>query len=123
MSEQLKVTGRIKQIFPTETKSNFSFRILWLVIDEGSQYPQTIEIQFPQAKAELLDKHSIGQEVTVDFNMRGREWEKDGVTKVFNTVSAWKIASTGSGSQQTFSNNTTDAEKALMSDDGSSLPF
>lgn len=90
----LTVEGRVKQVFPAETRGTFTFRVLWLVIDEGSQYPQTIEVQFAQAKAALLDNVNEGDTVTVHFNLRGREWTKDNKTSVFNTVSGWKLDKT-----------------------------
>lgn len=88
----LRVTGTVKQVFPTETKGTFTFRMLWLTIDPTSQYPQTIEIQFAQAKTSLLDGVNAGDEISVDFNLRGRSWlSPQQEEKVFNTVQGWRV--------------------------------
>jgi hypothetical protein len=42
-------------------------------------------------KAEALNQYSPGDEVTVFFNLRGREVERNGETKYYTTLDAWKI--------------------------------
>lgn len=91
MSNQLTVNGIIKQVFPTETKNNFTFRVMWLTLDAGSQYPQVIEVQAAGQKTGIFDGLKEGDEVTCHINLRGREWTKDGKTSVFNTIQAWKV--------------------------------
>lgn len=95
----LQVTGKVKQVFPEETRGNFTFRMIWIVTND--QYPQTIEIHFAQQKTALLDGINTDDEVTIDFNLRGREWSKDGKTSVFNTVQGWKITKTQSALSHT----------------------
>jgi len=61
--------------------------------DNSGQYPQVISFQLAQDKGALVDGYNLGDEVTVYFNLRGREWTspKDGLVKYFNTLDAWKI--------------------------------
>jgi len=61
--------------------------------DNSGQYPQVISFQLAQDKVSLIDGYQLGNEVTVYFNLRGREWTspKDGLVKYFNTLDAWKI--------------------------------
>ena len=65
----------------------------FVLLDDSTQYPQPISFQVVQDKCELLDKHNIGDEITVNFNVRGKEWTspKDGETRYFNSLEAWKI--------------------------------
>lgn len=63
-----------------------------LVIDTGGEYPQLISIQFAQDNCSKLDTVSVGQEVEVSYNLRGRSWTNpQGETKYFNTIEGWKI--------------------------------
>lgn len=87
----MNVKGTIKQINDTQVISDkFRKRTLWLTTQD--QYPQTIEIQFTQDKCDVLNSYQVGQEVDISINLRGNEWtNKEGVTKMFNTIEGWKI--------------------------------
>lgn len=87
--------GKIKQVGTEEVISEkFKKRTIWL--DLEGDYPQTIEFQAAQDKCDLLNGLEVGQEVTIHFNLRGREWtNKEGVVKVFNTLDLWKVESEG----------------------------
>lgn len=65
----------------------------FVIQDDSSQYPQVISFQLVQDKCSLLDAYNEGDEITAHFNLRGREWTspKDGQTKYFNSLEAWKI--------------------------------
>lgn len=82
-----EVKGKVHTVFPVETKGNFSFRVLWLTTEYESQYPQLIELQFPQQKTDLLNNIKEGDIIEVGYNLRGRQWND----KVFNTLSGWKV--------------------------------
>lgn len=59
---------------------------------ENPQYPEFLKFELIQDKCELLDKLSIGQEVEVHFNLKGRKWtDPQGRIKYFNTLQAWRI--------------------------------
>lgn len=86
-----KAKGVIKSIAPTQ-QVNDKFCKRNFVIETADQFPQTIEFQLSQDKCSLIDSFTEGQEVEIDFDLRGREWTgSDGVVKVFNTLEAWKI--------------------------------
>lgn len=91
MSEQL--TGVIHSISETQNISDkFSKREFVIKEQSNPQYEQYIQLEFTQDKCSLLDNYQPGQEVTVNYNLRGRLWtNKEGVEKCFNTVQAWKI--------------------------------
>lgn len=88
----MKIQGRIKTIFATETVGQNGFQKRDLVITTDGQYPQDIIIQFAQGNCALLDNLQIGKIVKVLFNLQGREWTSpQGEVKYFNTVVGWKI--------------------------------
>jgi hypothetical protein len=85
-----------------------------------------------QDRCNLIDPYDIGDEINVNFNLRGREWTdpKTDTVKYFNTIEAWKIElvaktqtpvqqQTAKPSQQ---NNTT-AFSSNSNDDLDNLPF
>jgi len=82
-----QATGRVHRIFATEEKSaSFSVRDLVLEISDG-KFPQMIKFQLVQDKCALLDDYSEGDEVTVEFDLRGREWND----KYFTNLNVWRM--------------------------------
>lgn len=89
----MQISGIIESIKETQTISEkFSKREFVLTTEHKTQYPQSILMEFTQDKCGLLDKYAVGQEVSVDFNLRGRNWTNpQGEVKTFITLQAWKI--------------------------------
>ena len=90
----MEITGRIKLIRDTQVVSD-KFKKREFVITTDGEYPDHIQCEFIQDKCSLLDSYNVNQMVTVGINIRGREWTKDGVTRYFNTIQAWKISAVG----------------------------
>lgn len=55
-------------------------------------YTEHIKFQMVQDKCSLLDNINIGDEVEVNFNIKGNRFEKDGKVNYFNNLVAWKIS-------------------------------
>lgn len=90
----MEVQGKIKLIGETQTFGNNGFRKRELVVTTEEQYPQHIMIEFVQDKSELLNTYSVGQDVKVSINLRGREWTNpQGEVKYFNSIQGWRIES------------------------------
>jgi hypothetical protein len=92
-----ELTGRIVELAPTQQVSD-KFRKREFVIEyaENTQYPEFIKLELVQDKCELLDKFAVGQEVEVQFNLKGRRWtDAKGEVKYFNSLQAWKINAAG----------------------------
>lgn len=87
----MTITGNIKLINETQTfDSGFTKREL--VLTTNDMYPQDILIEFIKDNCETLNNYKVGQDVTIDFNLRGREWvSPKGETKYFNTIQGWRI--------------------------------
>lgn len=54
-------------------------------------YPQHVSFQVTNDKCSLLDALNVGDLITVEFNLKGREWNGPQGLKYFNTLDAWKI--------------------------------
>jgi translation initiation factor IF-3 len=88
----MEITGKVKLVGQEVQISN-TYAKRELVVSTEEQYPQHILINFTQGKCnDKLDKLTIGQEVKVGINLRGREWvNPQGETKYFNEIQGWKI--------------------------------
>lgn len=87
----LKVKNQEQQI-----SEKFKKREFVLTVDPTSNYPQFVSFQLTQDKCGLLDQFNEGDEIKVNFNLRGREWRtKEGELKYFNSLEAWKLESSG----------------------------
>lgn len=87
----MELTGKIKAIGELQAfASGFQKREVVIVTEE--QYPQPINIEFTQDKAEILGNYKIGDDVRVHINIRGREWTSpQGEVKYFNSIVGWRI--------------------------------
>jgi len=86
-----QVDGKLHKIFDTEQKSEkFRAREFVIEIVDGN-YAQMIKFQLTQDKCEMIDDHTEGDEITVHFNLRGREWNE----RFFTNLDAWRIESAG----------------------------
>jgi len=90
----MEVIGKLKVKFDTQKVSDkFQKREFILTTDLSTPYPQQVSFQVTQDKCFILDQFNEGDELNVQFNLRGREWQDKNTleTKYFNTLEAWKI--------------------------------
>jgi hypothetical protein len=87
-----KITGTVKVVNSTiQVSEKFSKRE-FVLTDNSGPYEQHISFQTTQDKCVLLDNVSIGEQIEVSFNLKGREWTSpQGEVKYFNTIEAWRI--------------------------------
>lgn len=57
------------------------------MVPDGS-YVQYVKIQFCQDYVDLLHDYKEGQKVSIEYSLKGREWQG----KYFTNVDGWKIA-------------------------------
>ena len=95
---QHAATGILHLIGQTQVVSD-KFSKRELVLKTDGQYPQFISFQLTQDKCALADGLRKDEEVTVHFNLRGREWaDPKGGVKYFNTLEAWRVEKIQGGS-------------------------
>lgn len=88
--ETIKITGQVFKVCNTIKKTDsFKMRELWLTY--GDKYPQTIAIQFNNAKTDLLNNITPGETVTVSLNINGRIFNGQDGQKVYNTITGWDL--------------------------------
>jgi len=105
---------------PIVERSNWKSRKVWVITEDNPDYPQTIEIEVSQDKINLFDSVKDGQSLTLQLNLKGREWTNpQGEVKVFNTLSCWKL------SKEEIDNVVSNLEKHTVNavEDLSDLPF
>ena len=88
MSDSLRLKGKVFQIGETQIVSD-KFKKREIVIDTPGEYSVKVPFEFTQDKCEYLDKYKIGEEVTIFFNIRAREWNG----KYYTNLNGWKIES------------------------------
>ena len=89
----MNVTGKLIEIFETaKIKETFQKREFVLEYATNPKYPELIKFEMVQDKCALLDDFRVGQDVSVDFDLRGRRWtDQQGKVKYFNTLQAWRL--------------------------------
>ena len=88
-----KAEGKVVKIFDAEQKSaSFQAREFVIEVADG-QYPQMVKFQLVQDKCALVDDYAEGDNIEVEFDLRGREWNG----KYFTNLQAWRINRAGEG--------------------------
>lgn len=88
----MELTGTIRAVYNTQVVSDkFKKREFVLTIEASSPYPQHLPMQVTQDKCNILDGYSVGDEVKVSINLRGKEFNGQNGVKYFLTIEAWRI--------------------------------
>mgnify|MGYP001208163283 FL=1 len=98
----MDISGKIKLINEIKEYGSNGFRKREVVITTEEQYPQDLLVEFVQDKCEILNSFQVGQNVKIDINLRGREWESpQGEIKYFNSIQGWRVEKLFSEDQNT----------------------
>lgn len=118
----MEVTGTLKTKFDTQKVSDrFQKREFVLTTEANTPYPQHVSFQVTQDKCNMLDQFNPGEEIRVQFNLRGREWNGPQGIKYFNTLEAWRIERiTGSNNAGTNQNTNTNTNQSSNNNSGGS---
>ena len=89
----IEVTGKLHVIQETKQVSErFSKREIVVEINDNPKYPQFVAFQLTGDRCSLADELHVGDQVRIEFSLRGREWRSpQGETKYFNSLDIWKI--------------------------------
>lgn len=121
----IEASGRVYAIFPTKQVSErFSRREFVLELADNPKYPQTVLFQLIGDRCSQLDDIGVGDQVKVEFSLRGREWKSpSGEVKYFNTLDCWRVALVGkqSGANESASDVAWDGPQNSVSTDD--IPF
>ena len=85
--------GKIHAISETQqVTERFRKREFVLELADNPRYPQFVQFQLTGDRCENLEGFDVGDEVNVEFSLRGREWKSPkGDTKFFNSLDVWNI--------------------------------
>lgn len=119
--------GKIYKILDTQqVTEKFRKREFVLEVTNNPAYVQKVLFTLILDNVSMLDGFSVGEEVSVKFNLKGKEWTSpNGDVKYFNTLEAETITSNSSGGGQ--AQNDGDLMKRVDTDssgsDDDDLPF
>ncbi len=89
-----EITGKLIDKFETQNVSD-KFKKREFVIEyrdnPNLSFAEMLKFQLTQDRCSLIDAYSIGQDIKVFFNLKGRRWEKDGNVNYFTNLEAWKV--------------------------------
>src|SRR5262245_60789584 len=90
----IEATGKLHTIFETKQVSErFSKREFVVELTDNPKYPQVVLFQLTGDRCSQLDGMKVGDQVTIEFSLRGREWRSpSGELKYFNSLDVWKVA-------------------------------
>ena len=116
----MNIKGKLVEIFDTvQITDTFKKREFIIEDSKNPEYPEFIKVELIQDKVDLLDSLSVGDQINVLINIKGRKWEdKEGNIRYFNSIQGWKIESENQGINQETPN-----EAESQESDDSDLPF
>jgi single-stranded DNA-binding protein len=93
----MQIQGKIHATFDAaQITDRFRKREFVLELDGASRYPQYVMFQLTGDRCEALDGFDAGNEVAVEFSLRGREWTSPkGEVRFFNSLEVWSIDRVG----------------------------
>ena len=115
----MNIKGKLIEIFDTvQITETFKKREFIIQDYKNPEYPEYIKVELIQDKVDLLNSLSVGDEINVLINIKGRKWEdKEGNIKYFNSIQGWKIESENSNMNQE------NDQENINQDSDDDLPF
>ncbi len=95
-----KLIAKYDTIQRTETFKSREFVIEKLEDIGGRSISSYVKFQSVQDKTALVDRFALGDEIKVQFNIRGTKWVKEGKETYFTNLDAWRIESVKLGQQE-----------------------
>src|SRR5687767_7421751 len=92
-----ELTGKLAAKFDIVQRTE-SFKTREFVIEKsddinGRVITNYIKFQCVQDKTAMVDRFGLGDEVKVQFNIKGSRWEKDGRINYITNLDAWRMES------------------------------
>ncbi len=89
----MDIIGKLHAIFETkQITERFQKREFVVETGDNPTYPQMILFQLTGDRCTNIDSCQLGDNVKVEFSVRGREWKSPGgEIKYFNSLDAWTV--------------------------------
>ena len=110
----MNIKGKLIEKFET-AKITDSFQKREFVIEyaENPMYPEFVKFELTQDKCPLIDPFNLGDEIDVEFNLKGRKWtDPQGEIKYFNSLQAWKVSPLQQMAGQSYTPEATPTEQS-----------
>ena len=93
----METNGKVHAIFEAkQITERFRKREFVIELGDNPRYPQYVQFQLTGDRCESLDGFEIGDEVQVEFSLRGREWKSpQGDVRYFNSLDVWEVRRVG----------------------------
>jgi len=89
----MQISGKLHVINDAQqVTERFRKRDFVLELSENSRFPQFVQFQLTGDRCERIDGFEVGDDVQLEFSLRGREWKSpSGEVKYFNSLDVWNI--------------------------------
>jgi hypothetical protein len=92
----MEIKGKVVKIYDLKQISD-SFKTQSFVVEyidnpEKPEYVEFLKMEMVQDNCDKLNAVSEGDVVNVEFNLKGRRYEKGGDVNYFNSIQAWKLS-------------------------------
>lgn len=118
---KLIVKSDIQQV--TDSFRKREFVIEKVTNSNGREFIDTIKFQLIQDRCSELDGVNVNDQVKINFNIKGRKWEKNGQTSYFNNLEAWRVTSNSPAPMNDVPPPDISEADMIPSDDSDELPF
>jgi hypothetical protein len=98
----MEISGKLHVINEAQqVTERFRKREFVLELSDNTRFPQFVIFQLTGDRCGSIDDFEVGNEVRVEFSLRGREWNSPrGEVKYFNSLDVWNIERTGGAQSQ-----------------------
>jgi hypothetical protein len=87
----LEITGKLHKLFETQTVTE-RFNKREFVVELPGRHPQLVLFQLTGKRCAELDAFNPGDEVAIQFSLRGREWtSRQGEVRFFNSLEVTRL--------------------------------
>lgn len=113
------VRGKLHKMFDAkQITERFRKREFVVELADNPRYPQYVLFQLTGDRCEILDPFKVGDEVQLEFSLRGREWTSpQDEVKYFNSLDVWNVDKRAAGAKKTGGGKKANDDAAPPSDD------
>lgn len=124
----MEIRGKVHEVGAVQqVTESFKKRDLIVSYAENPQFVEYIRFEATQDRVSIFDNLTVGDEIEVSFNLRGRPWtNQQGVTTYFNSLVAWrvtKLANTAAASAPAYNEMPAPVDISNSDSDDDDLPF
>ena len=99
------ITGKLVAKFDTVQRTE-TFKTREFAIEKsedigGRIITNFVKFQCTQDRTTMLDRFNIGDDIKVQFNIKGTKWNKNGVDNYITNLDAWRIETVKMGNYVT----------------------